>query len=108
VAALGNMGDARALDDVVKMLNDTHHFVRASAAVTLGRLKDNRAVEPLIAALKDTEASVRAGAALSLGELKDRRAIEPLEKLLASEKNENVRQQAEYALQQLRSLLSQP
>jgi HEAT repeat protein len=48
------------------------------------------------------------GAVISLGALGDQRAIEPLEKLFKSEKNEDVRQQIENALQLLRSILNKP
>jgi HEAT repeat protein len=51
-------------------------------------------------------ASVRIGVVVSLGVLGDRRAIEPLEKLLKTEKDENIRRQIEYALQRLSA--SQP
>jgi HEAT repeat protein len=77
--------------------------VRSSATVALGRLGDKRAVDPLIVALSDPDPAVRTGAALSLGELGEKKAIEPLDKLLAAEKNENVREQVEIAIKQLKT-----
>jgi HEAT repeat protein len=55
----------------------------------------------LIVLNKSDSDSVRTGAVVALGALGDRRAIEPLEVMLKSEKNENVRQEIEQALQRL-------
>jgi HEAT repeat protein len=80
--ALGNLGDARALDPLLPLLNDTNHKVRNSAAGALGKLGDARAVDPLLPLLKDTDIWVRRSAAEALGNLGDARALDPLLLLL--------------------------
>jgi len=103
-AALGEARCVRALDPLIKALSDDRYNVRASAALALGDLGDKRAVEALIGRLNDDAESVRTGVVFSLGALGDRRAIEPLEKLLKTEKKEDVRQQIDSALQRLRAV----
>ena len=106
-AALGAIGDARAVDPLITALTDQDKQVRAAAASGLGSIKDARAigplisalpdddpgvwtarnalaqsgasaVEPLIAALGDKDWTIRRGAAQTLGDIGDTRAIEPL------------------------------
>ena len=72
--ALGDLGDKRAVEPLLAMLD------------------------------KNDMESIRTGIVVALGALGARRAIEPLEKLLKTEKSENVRQQIDYALQRLRAV----
>ena len=44
---------------------------------------------------------------VALGVLRDQRAIAPLENLLKNEKNENIKQQTEQALERLRATPSE-
>jgi len=66
--ALGQVGDARAVEPLVVTLQDPYSTVRlqVAAAESLGKIGDGRAVEPLVAALKHPRGEVRraAGAAL--------------------------------------------
>ena len=81
VRALGQIGDAGALEALITALHDDDVLIRAEAAEALGRLGDGRAVEPLIKALDDGYA-VGSAAARALGRLGDGRAVEPLIDLL--------------------------
>ncbi|MBA7597586.1 hypothetical protein ES703_04590 [subsurface metagenome] len=57
--ALGEIGDARAVEPLIQALKDKDRDVRASAAVTLWEIGDERAVAPLTKALKDEYELVR-------------------------------------------------
>jgi HEAT repeat protein len=79
--ALGAIGDSRAVEPLIKALNDADSDVRESAAVGLGKIGDSRAVEPLIRAFGDGSREVRrvgGVAAYALGKIGDSRAVEPL------------------------------
>ena len=101
--ALGEIGDARAVDPLLKAdvvgcevrdalsrigaaaverliaaLHDRHEGVRERAAEALGKIGDVRAVEPLIPALHDSHEDVRERAAEALGKIGDIRAVEAL------------------------------
>ncbi|MBC7100919.1 MAG: HEAT repeat domain-containing protein [Methanobacteriales archaeon] len=66
-AALGELGDPRAVELLIEALKDKDLRVRFEAALALGVSEDPRAVGPLIeAALKDEEGLVRAAAAWAL------------------------------------------
>jgi HEAT repeat protein len=88
-AALGDFGDARAVEPLVGLLSDKTldpegtRDVRARAAASLGMIGDKRAVESLIAALLDEEWPVRHASASALGKLQDPRAVEPLIQMLS-------------------------
>jgi hypothetical protein len=51
--ALGQLGDARAVEPLLQALGDTDWNVRSAAAQALGQLGDARAVEPLAQVLGD-------------------------------------------------------
>ena len=79
--ALGDMGDIRAVEPLIVVLNaDSSMYAREIAAKALGKLKDARAVDSLITALKKTPSAgqLQENAAKALGEIKDTRAVEPL------------------------------
>lgn len=82
--ALGELGDATAVDALIGVLTDEWVNVRIYAVQSLGKLGDKRAVSNLIEVLeKDTENDlVRAGAAAALGMLKDTKALLPLRNLI--------------------------
>jgi HEAT repeat protein len=71
--ALGDLGDKRAVEPLLALLNSVPGD------------------------------SVRMAAVVALGALRDRRAIGPLENLLKTEKNENIKQQTEQSLERLRA-----
>ena len=82
-AALGRIGDRRAVDQLIAALADQDDEVTNAATTALGRIGDVRAVDPLVGILGDSadgvgRRSVRAQAADSLGRIGDPRAVEPL------------------------------
>ncbi len=74
-AALGRMGDPRALEPLTAALTDDEsqesYWVRESAAVALGELRDRRAIPFLTLVLDDREETVRLAAAAALKKLQD-------------------------------------
>lgn len=100
--AVGNIGDARALDVMVTILQDgaENLELRRTVAFYLGRLRDHRAVEPLLALAADPEQDriVRRNALLALGELADRQSFDVMVSLLHDPEVSNT---ASTALQSL-------
>ena len=88
VFALGEIGDAKAVDFLIKSLKiglnnwpSSGEEIRSSAALALGRIGDERAIQPLIEAISDEEDEVREIVAEALGEF-GKKAVGPLVKLL--------------------------
>jgi HEAT repeat protein len=76
--ALGEFGDARAVEQLIGCLGDGEWLVRSGACEALGKMGDARAVEPLIGRLGDGDGQVRLVACESLGRIGDARAVKPL------------------------------
>lgn len=89
--ALGKIGDRRAVEPLIKKLNDRGEYevredfkliysqtMMTSCATALGDIGDDRAVEPLIELLTDRDPSHREAAMWALGKIGDERAIAPL------------------------------
>jgi len=66
IRALGDIGDARALDELIKLASGPN---RGEVFMALGKLKDPRAEKALIDGLHDTEWRNRMNAAMALGPL---------------------------------------
>ncbi len=105
--SLGQIGDARAVEPLIKTLGDKDWKVRVVAAKSLSEIGDVRAVEPLIKVLgnKDDEDwgwYVRKVAAEALGkiEIGYARAVEPLIKTLG-DRDKDVREAAAEALEKI-------
>ena len=64
------MGDARAVEPLIKALEDVNEVARWNAAGALGEIKDARAVEPLTQALEDVDEEVREAAKEALEKIK--------------------------------------
>lgn len=89
---LGRIGDARAVDALIKALGDSRAVepliealdspapagVKNAAASALGQFGDKRAVEPLIAVLRNGDGSPNGTVARALGQIGDQRAVKPL------------------------------
>jgi HEAT repeat protein len=129
VAALGEIGDARAARPLTQLLGDPalqpaalealRHMAlsalpeveRAFAAAApdvrrlivdlVGKLEDRQGRRLLLAALADDSAQVRAEAALALGDGGFLEAVRPLMDLKASDPSAEVRQAAAAALTKL-------
>ncbi|HLO34278.1 MAG TPA: HEAT repeat domain-containing protein [Anaerolineales bacterium] len=96
--ALGMIGDARAVQPLIKTLGYDHYhlfpfetaFIREAVVAALGKIGAAQAVEPLILALADEWFGVRRNAAAALGSMGDKRATEPLIHTLQKEKSWSV------------------
>jgi len=84
-AALGGLGDARAVEGLLAQLEDEDWSVRGSAADALGELGDARAVEGLLARLEDENWNVRGSAYTALIVILDHNAPEPKVEEMACE-----------------------
>jgi HEAT repeat protein len=95
--ALGELGDKRAVDPLIGVLeHDSDLYVRAAAAEALGSLRDSRAIEPLCRALGDVEhPAVPPAAAKALGAF-GAAALDPV--LAQFRNNEKARYGAAIAL----------
>jgi HEAT repeat protein len=60
VDALGEIGDNRAYEHLVGLLDDPDHDVRFACVVAMGAIGDERATGPLEEACKDKNGFVRA------------------------------------------------
>ena len=94
--ALGDIGDAKAVEALIQALQDEVYSVVCESAVALGKIKDPRAGTPLIEALKEDRplfgiGAMRAlaGVIWALGELKDTRALKRLLKATKKDKEED-------------------
>lgn len=67
--ALGLIGDAGAIDDVVALLKNTYQVVRTAAAEAIGLIGNDKGIEPLRRALEDRNTSVRKAAVKALKKL---------------------------------------
>jgi HEAT repeat protein len=101
--ALGQLGDARALQPLVDALRSRIWTKRLGAARALGQLGDPCAIEPLIAVLRDEKSSVRSAAKEALGQVVDPRSVEQLVAVL-KDSNPVVRQVASEILGDLGDL----
>jgi beta-lactamase regulating signal transducer with metallopeptidase domain len=101
-AALGELGDHRAVPALIEALRDEDAGVREHAATALRELGDRQAVPALIETLGDEYAVVREHAATALGILGDKRAVQPLTDALQKEQDHNVQEHIISALKKLR------
>jgi len=99
--ALGWVGGEDAVLPLMVALQDENAYVRRYAARAMCWVVDASAVEGLIEALKDSDNYVRRYAARALGWSQDRRVISPLLDLLLIEENNDVREYALTALEDL-------
>lgn len=99
-AALGRSKDARAVEPLIALINDSNETLRTFVVESLGELKDPHAVEPLIGRLKDASIYVRSGAIMALTQIGDPRAVEPVRNML-DDIDPSVREVAESALKEL-------
>jgi HEAT repeat protein len=83
---LGQIGDKKAVEPLIKALQGNRPDLKAAAAVALGEMGDPRAVEPLIKEFRSRKKSWGGTAtAIALGRIGDKRAIGPLTEALADE-----------------------
>jgi HEAT repeat protein len=97
-AALGQMGDPRAIPHLMEMRDDSEEQVRFSVIRALGRLKAKEAESLLLETLDDPSPLLRMSAASALGHLGAVDAIPRLRKSLDSDPDSEVRVTAVEAL----------
>ncbi|MFN2108401.1 MAG: HEAT repeat domain-containing protein [Anaerolineae bacterium] len=91
--ALGDIGDPRAVADLVKRLGDPQEAVRQAIAHSLGKIGAKEAVEPLLQSLEDESERVRNAAVKALGLIGDPRALPALMRVM----DEDTETTAEWA-----------
>lgn len=92
VEALGDIGDAKAGEPLMTLLNDSEdRAIRDTAAWSLGLLKYRPAVAPLAWMLQSPETTVRSCAVAALVSIGDRTALPAIRFRLAQERDESVR-----------------
>jgi HEAT repeat protein len=99
---LGELGDPRAVQPLIKTLGDDNQWVRIVTAEALGLIGDQKAIPALISGLDDENIWVRRASVVALGQIGDPRAIPPLlNRLLGSSESlwpEDLRDTAAKAL----------
>jgi HEAT repeat protein len=103
--ALGKSGDERAIEPLIKSLEDSNRNVREWAALALVKI-GKPSIGPLIAALQSGNDSVKWQAAALLGMINDSNSAEALSAALKSN-NSTVRYWAAAALGQIRESVAQ-
>ena len=86
VQALGELGNRRAVDALIRSLGNKDIGVCKMAAKVLAGIDREIVVEPLIGGLGNKISSIRERSASVLGEIGDERAVKPLIGALADEK----------------------
>jgi len=100
IDALGEIGDTRAVEPLIKALLSNDRWIRRSAANALASMNDPRIIQPLIAHLleaNEPDPEVRRSAAEALAKMHPLEAIEPLAQALR-DSSLGVRLLAGYAL----------
>ncbi len=83
--ALGKLGDTRAVEPLIRILNDKNREVREKVIEALGALGDIRALEPLFEVYKDKDEYIRFRVLLAISNFRDERVIDILIQALADE-----------------------
>ncbi len=76
--ALGRIGDRRAIDTLLKTLQDENDLVRCNSAWALAEMPDKRCLKDLLKATKDEFWMTRLNAAAGIGKIGGRLALERL------------------------------
>ncbi len=100
IDALGQIGDTRAVESLLKALNSEDRWIRRSAARALEGIDDERIIQPMMHRLleeNEMDAEVRRSAARSLARIRPLESIEYLAQAL-KDSSLGVRLEAGYAL----------
>jgi HEAT repeat protein len=92
------IGSDKAVDALIRALNNPEAQVRSAACYALGAIGSDKAVDPLIRALDDPEVGVRRGACYALGAIGGDRAVDALLQALDREEDSGVRAEIYKAL----------
>ena len=82
IEALGDIGDLRAVEPLMAFLDVDNEDISTAAIRALGKIGDERTVEPLLMALTGDHVEKSTAAAQALGNMRNSRAVEPLLALL--------------------------
>jgi HEAT repeat protein len=93
IEALGQIGNAQALQTLIAVLNESDSFARCRATEALGQIGNSQAVDALITALKYPSSEVRFTAVKVLGQIANTKAVNALIDALRHS-DENVRYMA--------------
>ncbi|MHC4247735.1 MAG: HEAT repeat domain-containing protein [Planctomycetota bacterium] len=99
--ALGQIGEERAIPQLVKSLGDSRAEARAGAAIALGRFRHGGAVEGLVKLTRDRDPKARVAALLALGSIRNPATAPDVIKCL-KDREPSVRSAAARALGALR------
>ncbi len=101
VKALATRKEAEVVDHLIELLSDYNPDIRTATAITISKTGNERAVPSLIKALSDTNKDTRVAVAMALGKIGDFRAITHLRTLQRLDLNEEVRNTAMVALEEI-------
>ncbi len=93
--------DPKALNAILRALNDSSPMVRSEAAAALGKLSNATVVPQLAAVLTDKDRGVRKTAAMALMKIGDEGAIAPLKTALNKETDDTIQPAFKLAISQL-------
>ena len=96
---LGEIGDVRGIEPLIKLLNDENNGVQSNSVIALIKI-GKPGVEILIDNLNSKEWQIREHVAEILGEIGDKRGVEPLKNLLNDE-NDDVRSSVKVSLEKI-------
>lgn len=97
--ALGNFkNSSRVVEALINALNDRTLYIREAAIQSLGEIGDKRAVPYLISALKDKSFAIKISAINALQKIGDPEAKPFLKRILESDTDEHIKEEAEKAL----------
>ena len=103
-AALGQIGESAANQSLSQALRkDPSPTVRILAAESLGQLGDRSGIPVLISFLREEASGLRKMAAAALRRIGDASALEALSYLSAKDSNEDVREAATKAVEEIRA-----
>lgn len=96
--ALGNLGNDKCVDDIVKLLNNEDELMSYYASIAIGKIGGNKALKHMLDILGGLKQGRRVYAVSALELMADKRAVPALIESLFSRENE-VREAAVRALQ---------
>lgn len=97
--ALGEIGDKGAVQPLLTMLAKQNPYLRERAVEALGKIKAPEAVPPLVEMLKVGRHDMRILAIKALAEIGHASAVEHLEGLVIGERDDEVKANAQWAIQ---------
>jgi len=86
---LGNIGDKKAFEPLLKALKDENPQVRKFAALSVGKYQDPKAVDPLIKLIEDKSDQSRYGAVMGLSHYNEEKIAKLMVKLLKDPESDN-------------------